>query len=934
MFEKPLMKLGLFLIIALMLTISVRLLPISFAQNGSDELAVGTTVTITGLGDTPLEIKAKPSISAETRFSANNGEVYIIVAGPETADGFVWWQIRDPDNVFRLGWVLADYLAVGEIISPTPTETLPPTATNTATFTVTPTFTPTPEPAGISLQTAGELTRLARLGGGAISDVVLNPANDQLLVATRVGIWVYSYPDLEFIGAIDNIESYVGSILFSPDGSQLVYSGENTVHLLDTTTNTEISSIDIDPNSLAMYFNSGANQLITSGGQVWNINSGQYDGDLVENYGVDDISADWRYVVSHNKDGGIILIHAQTGAGIRELRGHENEVNDVTFSPNGQILASTSDDQTLRLWSVSSGASQQVIELESTPTIVEFSPSGQMLAVVVGNTMRLFDASSGAELRTLQAVGHLLDIMFTADGGHIISRDSRPALYVWDATTGDMIQEKSLQGYNDEIVDLSLDTVNNLAFAVSDDNSLHVWSLPYRSASSLLQGQTAELVAVFSGNEGQLLATSDGSETIQIWDIASGSEVDSLFARTDAVRFLLSNPDQPYLLVGGADYVVGVFDMMSGDDIALEGHAERLTALALSSDGRFVASSDRDGQVIVWNRQTGDRLQNLVVEIEGTNTTEYARSLAFNPDASVLAIGLSNGMIFLLDTQNGSQIASLAEHSDAVTALAFSTDGSLLISGSYDRSLRVWDIETGEVLRLLEDHNDTITEVAFSDDGTLLITASEDGTLMLWGVYTAPTAVTENVVLQLAIVGVNTNSEWQPYSQVFDGIEMVLVPAGCFMMGSEDGHRNESPSHEQCFDEPFWIDRTEVTQADFERLDGQKFTNDSTASESPVSQIQWIEARAFCELRQMRLPTEREWEYAARGPDSLSYPWGNDFVADNVVFENTQPEQPTEVGSRPGGVSWVGALGLSGNVAEWTNSRFDQHFFPYPYNWP
>lgn len=167
------------------------------------------------------------------------------------------------------------------------------------------------------------------------------------------------------------------------------------------------------------------------------------------------------------------------------------------------------------------------------------------------------------------------------------------------------------------------------------------------------------------------------------------------------------------------------------------------------------------------------------------------------------------------------------------------------------------------------------------------------------------------------------NIAWTPISANFDDVTMMLVPPGCFMMGSEDGKDDEKPVHEQCFEEPFWIDQTEVTQADFERLGGVKANENSfDGDQRPIERITWFEAHDFCALRGARLPTEAEWEYAARGPDALIYPWGNDFVRENVVYTINSDSQTGEVGSRASGASWVGAFDLSGNVWEWVSSLY------------
>ena len=180
------------------------------------------------------------------------------------------------------------------------------------------------------------------------------------------------------------------------------------------------------------------------------------------------------------------------------------------------------------------------------------------------------------------------------------------------------------------------------------------------------------------------------------------------------------------------------------------------------------------------------------------------------------------------------------------------------------------------------------------------------------------------------------SAAWSPVVRDFDGVVMVLVPAGCFEMGSTDGDTDEQPTHQQCFDTPFWIDRDEVTwgqigdcQADQGCVLSAECTPNPWSSEAdePVNCLTWREAQAICAWRGARLPSEAEWEYAARGPDGLVYPWGNTFDAERVVYEATSGGRVASVGSLPSGASWVGARDMSGNVWEWTSSLAG----PYPY---
>lgn len=171
-----------------------------------------------------------------------------------------------------------------------------------------------------------------------------------------------------------------------------------------------------------------------------------------------------------------------------------------------------------------------------------------------------------------------------------------------------------------------------------------------------------------------------------------------------------------------------------------------------------------------------------------------------------------------------------------------------------------------------------------------------------------------------SIQAVEHNSEWTPVIIETGGVQMVLVPPGCFEMGGKSA-ANERPRHRVCFEEPFWIDRYEVTNAQYGSAGNWE------GAVLPRENVDWCSADAHCASRGARLPTEAEWEYAARGPDSLVYPWGNEFVADNTVYHANSGSRSWDVGTRPGGVSWVGAHDLTGNVWEWVNDWYHAAYY-------
>ena len=180
-----------------------------------------------------------------------------------------------------------------------------------------------------------------------------------------------------------------------------------------------------------------------------------------------------------------------------------------------------------------------------------------------------------------------------------------------------------------------------------------------------------------------------------------------------------------------------------------------------------------------------------------------------------------------------------------------------------------------------------------------------------------------------------------------DDMEMVYVPAGEFQMGSNEGNSDERPVHTVALD-GFWIDKTEVTNAQYGKCveagpcDGSEFADDSeySGATQPVVGVDWTDARDYCNWAGVRLPTEAEWEYAARGPEGWLYPWGNEFDGTKLNYcdRNCEYKQADEsaddeyaktapVGSYPGGASWVGALDMAGNVWEWVADWYDEDFY-------
>lgn len=187
-----------------------------------------------------------------------------------------------------------------------------------------------------------------------------------------------------------------------------------------------------------------------------------------------------------------------------------------------------------------------------------------------------------------------------------------------------------------------------------------------------------------------------------------------------------------------------------------------------------------------------------------------------------------------------------------------------------------------------------------------------------------------------------------------DGSIMLLIPPGDFWQGSAEGEIDELPPHQAKF-APCYVGQTEVTVAQYthfvnstsyrseaeergfgfvwragewQRVEGANWRTPSgamkgtAAASEPVRQVSLKDAQAYCKWARLRLPTEAEWEKAARGPSGRQYPWGNSWDASKAVVNRSSPNK---VGSIPAGNSIYGMADMAGNVREWTSTVYDSY---------
>ena len=287
------------------------------------------------------------------------------------------------------------------------------------------------------------------------------------------------------------------------------------------------------------------------------------------------------------------------------LRGHTEAVNRIAWSSDGQILASSSNDFTIKLWDTMTGQYFQTLRAGLNSSIT-WSPDGHILAAGAIGSLILWDRDTGQLLRALG--GHsswVLNLLWSPDGQTLASAAKDNIIRLWDIGTGKLL--RSLIGHSDEI--------NSLA-----------WS-----------------------PDGQTLASAAKDNIIKLWDIGTGKLLRSLIGHSDEINSLAWSPDGQTLASAAKDRTILLWRPQTGQEMAiLEGHTTDVLCISFFFNGRLLASKSLDGAIRLWNPYTRKM---LVVFNEPRSDLWFKRNtgLVFHPKKPVLASFGEGNRIYIWD---------------------------------------------------------------------------------------------------------------------------------------------------------------------------------------------------------------------------------------------------------------------------------------------
>ena len=457
---------------------------------------------------------------------------------------------------------------------------------------------------------------------------------------------------------------------------------------------------------------------------------------------------------------------------LQEFKGHTGDVKGARYSPDGQRVATSSADGTVRIWQVEANKPPVVITTKKNIAfeLLNFNPDGTHLATasISSDRAMIWDSATGAEIAALEGhKGNITRLASSPDGKYLATSSYDKTVRIWDADTG---KPGPVLSHDAVMRQLSFNSKGTRLATAGDGMTSRIWDVKTGDEVKLFLKTAGVVRSVrFSPDGTRIVAAGDG-KVAWIWDAEKGELLRELRGHQQPIYHVAFSPDGKQIVTGGNDISARIWDVATGDQLAALPIGSPVLSVGYSGDGRSILTTASNMTASLWDAKTGK-----LVAMTGNPRNASITSLAFSNDSRAILTLHAGGKVGIWDPQTARIRTVLNSGGRAANTAVFSRDGSRVATacGFANPSsigalpfAQIW-VEAGErpELVLRGPSGAVVSEACFSPDGKLAITVSKDWTAKVWDATTGKHLVQPGPAKLLAFIrlvsGRGDQSQWQ-----------------------------------------------------------------------------------------------------------------------------------------------------------------------------